>query len=86
MTSPIGSNRRIRPTRAEKREQIKKAALLFARLTRDADEIAKALEVHPRTIYRMFKLPEFDAELDVLGYVGERNFRTSPRTKHEPWL
>ena len=79
MTSPIGSNRRIiRPTRAEKREQVKKAALLFARLTRDADEIAKALEVHPRTIYRMVKLPEFDAELDVLGYVGDRNFRTRP--------
>ena len=79
MTSPIGSTRRkTRPTRAEKREQVKKAALIFARLTRDADEIAKALEVHPRTIYRMIKLPEFHAELDALDYVGERNFRIRP--------
>ena len=79
MTSPIGSTRRkTRPTRAEKQEQVKKAALIFARLTRDADEIAKALEVHPRTIYRMIKLPEFHAELDALDYVGERNFRIRP--------
>ena len=77
MTSPIKPTRRTtRPTRAEKREQIKKAALIFARLTRDADEIAEALEVHPRTVYRMIKLPEFHAELDVLEYVGARNFRT----------
>ena len=77
MASPIKPTRRItRPTRAEKREQIKKAALIFARLTRDADEIAEALEVHPRTVYRMIKLPEFHAELDALEYVGTRNFRT----------
>ena len=76
MTSPIKpTRRRTRPTRAEKREQVKKAALIFARLTRDADEIAKALEVHPRTVYRMIKLPEFHTELDILEYVGDRNFR-----------
>ena len=79
MTSPIGPNRRTtRPTRTEKREQIKKAALIFARVTRDADAIAEALEVHPRTIYRMIKLPEFHAELDSLEYFGDRNFRTRP--------
>ena len=79
MTSPIGPNRRTtRPTRTEKREQIKKAALIFARVTRDADVIAEALEVHPRTIYRMIKLPEFHVELDSLEYFGDRNFRTRP--------
>ena len=79
MTSPIKPlHRNTRPTRAEKREQVQKAALIFARMTRDADEIAKTLEVHPRTIYRMTKLPDFHAELDALGYVGERNFRTRP--------
>ena len=79
MISPIGPTRRkTRLTKAEKREQVKKAALIFARLTRDADEIAKALEVHPRTIYRLIKLPEFHAELDALDYVGERNFRIRP--------
>ena len=77
MTSPIKPTRRTtRPTRAEKREQVKKAAFIFARFTRDADEIAKALEVHPRTIYRMIKLPEFHADLDALEYFGARNFRT----------
>ena len=79
MTSPIKPpDRKTRPTRVEKREQVKKAALIFARMTRDADEIAKTLEVHPRTIYRMTKLPDFHAELDALGYFGERNFRTRP--------
>ena len=33
----------IRPTRAEKAEQIQQAAFMFARVTRDAEEIAAAL-------------------------------------------
>ena len=79
MTSPIKPlHRKTRPTRAEKREQVKQAALIFTRITRDADEIAKTLGVHPRTIFRMTKIPDFHAELDALGYVGERNFRTRP--------
>ena len=77
MTSPVKPTRRnTKPTRAAKREQIKKAALIFARITRDADEIAEALEVHPRTVYRMLKLPEFQTALDDLEYIGPRNFRT----------
>ena len=85
MTSPIRpTGRKTKPTRAEKHEQVKKAALIFARLTRDADEIAKALEVHPRTVYRMIKLPEFHTELDALGYVGTRNFRTRPARSTNP--
>ena len=86
MTSPIKPphRKKTRPTRAEKREQIKKAAFIFARMTRDADEIAKTLKVHPRTIYRMTKLPDFHAELDTLGYLGERNFRTRPTRSHKP--
>ena len=51
---------------------------MFARVTRDADEIAAALDIHPRTVYRMVKLPDFHAELDALDYVGERNFRIRP--------
>ena len=89
MAAPIKPTRRTtRPTRAEKREQIKKAALIFAQFTRDADEIAEALEVHPRTVYRMIKLPEFQSALDDLEYVGPRNFRTysarNTNPDHEP--
>ena len=85
MTSPIKPpHRKTRPTRAEKREQVKKAAFIFARMTRDADEIAKTLEVHPRTIYRMTKLRDFHDELDALGYVGIRNFRTRPARSTPP--
>ena len=85
MTSPIKpTGRKTKPTRAEKHEQVKKAALIFARLTRDADEIAKALEVHPRTVYRMIQRPEFHAELDALEYTGARNFRTHPARNTNP--
>ena len=85
MTSPVTPPRRkAKPTRAEKREQVKKAALIFARFTRDADEIAETLEVHPRTVYRMLKLPEFQAALDDLEYVGPRNFRTYSARNTKP--
>ena len=81
----IRSSRRItRPTRDEKHEQVKRAAFIFARLTRDADAIAKALEVNPRTVYRMIERPDFNAELDVLGYDGARNFRTKPARRPHP--
>ena len=46
----------IRPTRAEKAEQIKQAAFMFARVTRDASEIATALGVNKRTVERMMHL------------------------------
>lgn len=81
----IRSSRRItRPTRDEKHEQVKRAAFIFARLTRDADAIAKALEVNPRTVYRMIERPDFNAELAALGYDGPRNFRTKPARRPHP--
>ena len=73
-----------RPTRDEKHEQVKRAAFIFARLTRDADAIAKALEVNPRTVYRMIERPDFNAELEALGYDGPRNFRTKPARRPHP--
>ena len=45
-----------RATRAEKAEQVKRAAFLFARMTRDAEEIAAALQVSSRTVQRMIHL------------------------------
>ena len=70
-----------RATRAEKAEQIQRAAFIFARLTRDADEIANALQVSSRTVQRMIHLPAFQAELDRLGYQGERRFRKAQRAQ-----
>ena len=73
----------IRPTRAEKAEQIQRAAFIFARLTRDADEIAAALQVSSRTVQRMIHLPAFQAELGRLGYQGERRFRKAQRAQRD---
>ena len=57
-----------RTTREEKVEQIQQAAFMFARVTRDADEIASALQVSSRTVQRLMTNPAFHAELDRLGY------------------
>ena len=73
----------IRPTRAEKAAQIKQAAFMFARVTRDANEIAAALGVSKRTVERMIHLPEFQEELDRLGYQGERRFRKAQRAQRD---
>ena len=70
-----------RTTRAEKTEQIKQAAFMFARVTRDADEIAAALEVSARTVQRLVHQPLFQAELARLGYEGEMRFRKRQRVK-----
>lgn len=76
--------RKPKPTRAQKAEQVKLAAFMFTRITRDADEIAKALHVTPRTVYRLLDRDDFHAELDALGYEGERNFRTKPARELPP--
>ena len=70
-----------RATRAEKAEQIKQAAFMFVRVTRDAEEIATALGVSKRTVERMIHLPAFQEELDRLGYQGERRFRKAQRAQ-----
>ena len=72
-----------RATRAEKAEQIQQAAFMFARVTRDAEEIAAALGVNKRTVERMMHLPEFQEELDRLGYQGERRFRKAQRAQRD---
>ena len=48
---------------------------MFARITRDANEIAAALRVSSRTVQRMIHLPAFQEALDRLDYPGERRFR-----------
>ena len=58
-----------------KQKQIIQAAFMFARITRDANEMAEALRVSLRTVQRLMDFPEFHAELDDLGYDGERNFK-----------
>ena len=70
-----------RATRAEKAEQIQRAAFIFARVTRGAEEIADALRVSSRTVQRLIHLPAFQAELDRLGYQGERRFRKAQRAQ-----
>ena len=70
-----------RATRAEKAEQIQRAAFIFARLTRDAEEIADALRVSSRTVQRMIHLPAFQEALDQLGYQGERRFGKAHRAQ-----
>ena len=70
-----------RTTRAEKIEQIQRAAFMFARVSRDANEIAAALRVSSRTVQRMIHLPLFQEELDRLDYQGERRFRKSHRAQ-----
>ena len=70
-----------RSTRAEKAEQIQRAAFMFARVTRDVEEIADALRVSSRTVQRMIHLPAFQEELDRLDYQGERRFRKAQRAQ-----
>ena len=66
-----------------KGEQIKLAAFVFSRITREAGEIANALGCSPRTVQRMIHDQKFQAELDRWEYQGERNFRTSkPPDQH----
>ena len=72
-----------RATRAEKAEQIQQAAFMFARVTRDADEIATALGVSKRTVEHLIHLDAFHAELDRLGYQGERRFRKAQRAQRD---
>ena len=74
-----------RTTREEKAEQIRQAAFMFARVTRDVDEIAAALGgVSSRTVQRLMNNPDFHAELDRLGYQGQRRFRKAARVKRQP--
>ena len=63
-----------RVTQAKKDEQIKLSAFMFARVTRDANEIAKALDVSPRTIQRLIHNEAFHAELDRWNYQGTATF------------
>ena len=73
----------IEPMQLNKGEQIKLAAFVFSRITREAGEIANALGCSPRTVQRMIHDQKFQAELDRWEYQGERNFHASkPRQPH----
>ena len=63
-----------RATRAEKAEQIQQAAFMFARVTRDANEIATALGVSKRTVERMIHLPEFQEGVGPTRLSGRAAF------------
>ena len=56
----------------EQAHQVKLAAIIFARMTTDPDKIAAALHVTPDAIECIMERPDFDAELDALGYRGNR--------------
>lgn len=60
---------------AERNIDITSAARMFATQTRDAGEIAKALDTSIRTIHRYAETEKWDEVLRILGYKGERNFR-----------
>lgn len=63
-------------------QQAQACARLFVK-DRDAAKIAKALSVTERTVYTLVTLNAFHAELDALGYTGERNFRKTRRGKSQ---
>ena len=65
-------------SKAERDILITAAATLFARHTRDANEIAAVLGTTQRTIHRWSKEPRWPQTLDTLGYESERNFRVQP--------
>ena len=69
-------------------QQAQACARIFVK-DRDAAKIAKALSVTERTVYRIITLDAFHAELDALGYEGERTFRKTYRgtsQKHDKAL
>ena len=65
-------------TKAERDILITAAATLFARHTRDANEIAALLDTTKRTVHRWSKESLWHQTLDTLGYEGERHFRVQP--------
>ena len=66
-------------SQAEKDILVTVAAWMFVHQTRDAKEIASALETSERTIHRWAKTESWENVLRSLEYEGERNFRVNPR-------
>ena len=54
--------------------KIQRAARYFAKRSRDRQKIAKAFHVKEETVRKWAKMPEWNAELDALGYTGDRSF------------
>ena len=65
-------------TKAERDILIITSATLFAKHTRDANEIAALLGTTERTVHRWSKESLWHQTLDTLGYESERNFRVQP--------
>jgi len=61
-----------------KAKQVELAAFVFARITRDAETIATALDISVRTVQRLIHNDDFLAELDRWEYKGELNFQVKP--------
>ena len=55
----------------------KTSAFMFARVTRDANEIAAALGVSKRTVERMIHLPEFQEGVGPTRLSGRATFSQS---------
>lgn len=83
MSNTMNTTRKPTKKQKEIAMRIKKAARLFATKTRDVREIASALNVNERTVYRLRFLPDFHTELDELGYQGDRTFQNKPRLKKQ---
>lgn len=66
----------------QQQRQAQACARLFVK-HRDAAKIAQAMNVTERTVYRIITLDAFHAELDALGYQGERNFRKTQRGRSQ---
>ena len=59
-------------------KKIQRAARYFATRSRDRQKIAKALSVSEDTVRKWSKTPEWNAELDAIGYTGDRRFAKKP--------
>lgn len=59
-------------------KKIQRAARHFAKTSRERQKIAKAFKVKEDTVRRWAKTPEWNAELDALGYTGDRSFVYRP--------
>ena len=55
------------------------AAFIFAKITREAGQIADMLGITDKTVRRYTDDPEWDNALDDLGYTGDRSFTSAKK-------
>ena len=74
----VSPKKGLRMNQISKAKQVELAAFVFARITRDAETIATALDISVRTVQRLIHNDDFLAQLDRWGYKGELNFQVKP--------